>query len=225
MVESYRLPTFEVDLHAEQHGAAGHALRRAHDRHLLRRGPRGSGRPVRWRVTQYPYAWNPDPIEGFVYSTDARFASRSRFRASPDVVRTVTHRRQPARALLDLDPSLEPTAQPRTYVVEATVTGADDQTVTTTTRVNAVPAFALGLKAPRVVEDRPSASPPRSSPWAPTASPPPARELTVRLVQRQWHSHLQASDFTEGSARYVTDVVDETLETRTRGERPTRPRA
>ena len=34
------------------------------------------------------------------------------------------------------------------------------------------------------------------------------REVTVRLLRREWHSHLRASDFTDGVARYITDVVD-----------------
>ncbi|MCO4746147.1 MAG: alpha-2-macroglobulin [Proteobacteria bacterium] len=212
MVEAYRLPTFEVDLHADttvpldapfdvQMTATYYA------------GGRVAERPVRWRVTQFPYAWNPDPIEGFVYSTDARFAGRSRFRASPDVVRSV-QTDATGQAMLDLDPSLEPTAQARTYIVEATVTGADDQTVTGTTRVHAVPAFALGLKAPRFVENETQIEPEIVA-VGPDGKPIAGKELTVRLKHRQWHSHLQASDFTEGSARYVTDIVDEVVETRT----------
>ena len=35
------------------------------------------------------------------------------------------------------------------------------------------------------------------------------KEVTVRLLHRQWHSILRASDFSDGVARYVTDVVDE----------------
>ncbi|TNE88930.1 MAG: alpha-2-macroglobulin [Deltaproteobacteria bacterium] len=212
LVEAYRLPTFEVDLH----GDGTVPLDKPFDVRMTATyyaGGRVAERPVRWRVTQYPYAWNPDPIEGFVYSTDSRFASQSRFRASPDVVRSVLTDAA-GESVIDLDPSLEPTAQPRTYVVEATVTGADDQTVTSTTRVHAVPAFALGLKAPRVVEKAKRFSAEVVA-VGPDGKPIADQELTVRLVQRQWHSHLQASDFTEGSARYVTDVVDETLETRT----------
>jgi hypothetical protein len=34
------------------------------------------------------------------------------------------------------------------------------------------------------------------------------REVTVRLLRREWHSHLKASDFTDGVARYITDTVD-----------------
>ena len=51
-----------------------------------------------------------------------------------------------------LNPAIEPTAQPRTYVVEATITGADDQTVTAASAIVALPPFVLGLKVPRYVE-------------------------------------------------------------------------
>ena len=34
-----------------------------------------AGRPVRWRVTQFPYDWQPPkPLPGFFYSTDSRFS-------------------------------------------------------------------------------------------------------------------------------------------------------
>jgi len=48
-------------------------------------------------------------------------------------------------------------------------------------------------------------------------------EVKVRLLNRQWHSHLRASDFSNGVARYVTDVVDEKVSetTVTSGEEPT----
>ena len=35
--------------------------------------------------------------------------------------------------------------------------------------------------------------------------------MTARLVKRNWSSTLQASDFSQGAAKYVTEVVDETL--------------
>ena len=54
-------------------------------------------------------------------------------------------------ATLDLNPATEPTAQPRSYVVEATVVGDDDQSVTSTQQVVALPPFALGVKIPRYV--------------------------------------------------------------------------
>ena len=36
-------------------------------------------------------------------------------------------------------------------------------------------------------------------------------DMTVRFVRRNWISTLQASDFSQGSAKYVTQVIDETL--------------
>src|SRR5262249_26370516 len=35
------------------------------------------------------------------------------------------------------------------------------------------------------------------------------QDLTVRLLKRRWNSQLQAGDFTQGSAKYVTETVDE----------------
>ena len=35
------------------------------------------------------------------------------------------------------------------------------------------------------------------------------KPVTVRLLERQWSSILQASDFTEGKPKYRTEVVDE----------------
>ena len=37
------------------------------------------------------------------------------------------------------------------------------------------------------------------------------QKLTLRLSKREWHSHLAASDFSQGVAKYVTDVVDSTI--------------
>ena len=35
--------------------------------------------------------------------------------------------------------------------------------------------------------------------------------MTVKLIHRQWNSVLQASDFAQGSAKYQTQVLDETV--------------
>ncbi len=35
--------------------------------------------------------------------------------------------------------------------------------------------------------------------------------MTVRFIRRNWTSVLQASDFSQGAAKYVTQVIDETL--------------
>src|SRR5205823_5861262 len=85
------------------------------------------------------------------YSSDVRFSGTKRFESSGKLERDDTTDENGA-ARLSLDPAVEPTAQPRTYVVEATVTGPDDQTVTNTKHVVALPPFVLGLKVPRYLE-------------------------------------------------------------------------
>jgi len=204
-VEAYRLPTFEVDLHSPDVVA----LDRPFDVRMTASyyaGGRVAARPVRWRVTQYPYTWFPEQREGFLYSSDGRFSRTGRFESTPAVVRESTSDEQ-GQAVISLDPSIEPNAQPRTYVVEATVTGADDMTVTQTRSVHAVPAFVLGMKVDRFLEDAT-----RIEPEILVAGPDGAlisgQEVTVRLIHREWHSYLQASDFSDGQARYITDIVD-----------------
>ncbi|MFT4625667.1 MAG: hypothetical protein ACI8PZ_004338, partial [Myxococcota bacterium] len=207
-IEAYRLPTFEVDLD----GADG-ALQVANDAPFevslaasYYAGGAVAARPVRWQVTQYPYTWSPDALDGYVYSSDGRYARSARFDATPAIRREATTDRT-GGARLVLDPGIEPTAQPRTYVVEATVTGADEQTVTAVHRVHAVPGFVLGLKVPRYL-DNPTAIPTSFVVTGPDGALLPGRDVTVRLLHRQWHSVLQSSDFTDGVARYTTDVVD-----------------
>lgn len=207
-IEAFRLPEFEIQLTAPDRvaldgefsvGLVG----------TYYAGGRVAGRPVRWRVTQFPYPWQPRGREGFLFSSDARFAGARRFEGTPRFEEeAVTD--QDGGATLTLNPAAETTAQPRTYLVEATVTGADDQTVTAVHQVVAVPPFVLGLKAPRFVANATGISP-EVMVLGIDDAPLAGLSVTVRLKHRQWHSVLQASDFAQGKARYLTDVVDETV--------------
>ncbi len=205
-VDAYRIPTFEVDLHAPDKVPLDHEFGVALTSTYYA-GGKVAGRPVEWRVTQFPYTWTPKRREGFQYSSDGRFSGNARFESSPRLEKEDTTDENGA-ASLTLNPALEPTAQPRTYVVEATVTGPDDQTVTNTRRVIALPPFVLGLKVPRYLEHAKEVAP-ELVVVGPDGEPLAGTEVKVRLLNRQWHSHLRASDFSDGVARYVTDVVDE----------------
>jgi hypothetical protein len=207
-MEAYRIPEFEVSLH----GPDRTPLDREFTMGLTATyyaGGRVAGQPVRWRVTQFPYTWMPKGREGFRFSSDARFSGGGRFESTGELAREDVTDGEGA-ASLTLNPGAEPTAQPRSYVVEATVTGADDQTVTATRQVIALPPFVLGLKAPRYL-DKATAVTPEVLVLGPDGEPLPGQLVTVRLLHRQWHSVLQASDFSQGKARYVTDVVDEKI--------------
>ncbi len=211
-MEAYRLPLFEVNLHA----ADQVSLDKEFEVKLAASyyaGGKVGGRPVEWRVTQYPFAWTPRKREGFLYSSDGRFSRTERFQASPRLEKQDTTDENGSASIM-LNPALELTAQPRTYMVEATVTGADDQTVTASKSISALPAFVLGLKVPRYIEKAKEIAP-EIIVVGPDDSLLKDKEVTVRLLRREWHSALKASDFSDGVARYVTDVVDEKISEKT----------
>lgn len=211
-MEAYRLPLFEVNLHASDQVSLDKEFEVKLTASYYAGGKVG-GQPLEWRVTQYPLAWTPKKREGFLYSSDGRFSRTERFQASPRIEKQDTTDEN-GSASITLNPALELTAQPRTYLVEATVTGADDQTVTASKSIQALPAFVLGLKVPRYIE-RAKEIAPEIIVVGPDDALLSGKEVTVRLLRREWHSALKASDFSDGVARYITDVVDEKVSEKT----------
>ncbi len=206
--EAYRLPTFEVLLS----GAQRTSLDKPFDVGLLARWFTGglvSDRPVEWRVTQFPYVWSPPGREGFEFSSDSRFSGDTSFRSTPVLTRTVKTDAG-GSAQLVLDPTIEPTAQPREYVVEATVTGDDDMQVRSVQHVVALPPFVLGVKLPRYIAHAGGIDPEVLA-LDGEGHPLAGLKMTARLIRRDWNSVLQASDFAAGSAKYDTQVIDETV--------------
>jgi len=206
--EAYRLPTFEVLLNGPPHANLDapfdvKAVARFFAGGLL------SDRPMTWRVTQSPYVWSPPGREGFVFSSDSRFSGDEVFRSTPVLTRDAKTDAG-GSALLTLDPTLEPTAQPREYLVEATVTGDDDIQVRAVQRITALPPFVLGIKMPRYIP-QPGAIDAEALALDGEGKPVPSLKVTARLIHRQWNSILQASDFAQGAAKYETQVLDETV--------------
>ncbi|MBL8672816.1 MAG: alpha-2-macroglobulin [Alphaproteobacteria bacterium] len=206
--EAYRLPTFEVVLDGPQVTP----LDRSFSVSLAARYFAGGvlvGRPLKWRVSQFPLAWTPPGQPGFLTSNDSRFAKLGAFEATPmrEVDETVA---DDGSAHLSLNPAIEATAQPRRYMVEATVTGDDDIQVRSTFEVRAVPRFALGVKVPRYVEGADRIAPEIAA-IGYDGKLVAGEQVTVKLLRRTWTSTLQASDFSQGSAKYVTEMHEETV--------------
>ena len=209
--EAYRLPTFEVLLNHQPQVP----LDAQFQVNLLARYYAGgvvTDRPITWRVTQFPYTWNPPGRPGFLFSSDARFSADRTFRSTP-VMQSNGKTDAGGSAQLTLDPTIEPTAQPRTYMVEATVTGDDGQQIRSVAQIQALPPFVLGLKMPRYLPNVGTLSADVLAMDA-EGKPRPGVDMTVRLIKRDWNSILQASDFTQGSAKYVTQEIDRTVEER-----------
>ena len=196
--EAYRLPTFEVLLNAAEHVPLDAPFQVG----LLARYYAGgvvTARPIKWRVSQFPYAWTPNTKgrEGFLFSSDARFSAEQDFRSTP-VLQSEGKTDAGGSAQLTLDPTLEPTAQPRTYAVEATVTGDDGQQIRSVSHVAALPPFVLGLKTARYVA-HPGAIAADLIALDADGKPRAGIDMTVRLVKRDWNSVLEASDFSQGT--------------------------
>ena len=203
--ESYRIPRFEVQLFGADTVPMdrGFTLTMTADYYA---GGRVVGQEVTWQVTQQPDDFVvPTEYPGFLFSTDQRFGDGTPFRATGITKKEVTD--ENGSATLELNPALEPDGRSRLYVVEATVRGADEQTVTAAKLVSAAPAFVLGLKLERFLKDTLIINPEVLA-LDHAGKPLKGLEFGLRLMHRQWHSYLKESDFTTGKAEYVTDVVD-----------------
>ena len=206
--EAYRLPTFEVVLNAPQTVA----LDGTFDVDLLARyfaGGLAADRPVKWRAAQFPHVFTPPGREGFLFSTDARFSGDGKFKSTA-VLERDQRTDAGGAARMTFDTTIEPTAQPRRYSIEATVTGDDGVEVRNVQNVIALPPFVLGVKTPRYVE-RPSAVTPELIAIDGKGDAVVGLEMTVRLIKRNWISTLEASDFAQGAAKYVTQTQDDVL--------------
>ena len=217
--ESYRIPRFEIQLFGPDTVPTDRAftLTMIADYYA---GGRVVGQEVTWQVTQRSDTFRvPTEYPGFLFSTDKRFSDGTPFRTLGITEKELTD--ENGSATLELNPALEPDGRSRLYVVEATVRGADEQTVTAAKRVLAAPAFVLGLKLERFLKDTLIINP-EVLVLDHAGKPLAGLEFHLRMLHRQWHSYLKESDFTTGKAEYVTDVVDVPLmqQTLTSGTEP-----
>ncbi len=206
--EAYRLPTFEVLLNATQTVS----LDSEFSVDLVARyfaGGLVAERRLKWRASQFPYAWTPPGREGWFFSSDARFSGDGAFKSTPVLEREAATDAAGA-ARIAFDPAAEPTAQPRRYQIEATVAGEDGVEVRNVASVVALPPFVLGIKTPRY-QAKPGAIDAQILAVDAKGVSLEGVEMTARLVKRNWSSTLQASDFSQGAAKYVTQVIDETI--------------
>jgi uncharacterized protein YfaS (alpha-2-macroglobulin family) len=210
--DAYRLPRFQVRLNGPAEIALDKPATIGMTATYYAGGP-ASARPVRWRVTEFPYAFAPQPRPGFIYATASLYQPDFGEQSTAAIDSEATTDKE-GRASLTLDPTQEASNAPRRYVVEATVTGDDGKTVTNTQDVRALPSFVLAMQAPRYLPAA-NAIPLQVLMVDDDGKPLSGRSITLTLLRRQWSSILQASDFSNGHTKYQTVVVDEKLIERT----------
>jgi uncharacterized protein YfaS (alpha-2-macroglobulin family) len=204
--DAYRLPKFQITMNGPDEIPLDKSSSVGMVATYYAGGP-AAGQPVRWRVTEFPYGFAPAARPGFLYATDSMFQPDFSQQSTASNESQATTDKE-GRASLTLDPTQEPSNAPRRYVVEATVTGDDGQTVTNTRDVLALPSFVLALKAPRYLPSA-NAIPVQVLMVDAGGKPIAGRPITLTLLRRQWSSILLASDFSDGKAKYQTEVVDE----------------
>ncbi|BCE02158.1 alpha-2-macroglobulin family protein [Marinicellulosiphila megalodicopiae] len=208
--EAYKVPKFEVQIHGDDVVA----LDKEFEVEAIAEyyaGGQVVDQQISWKVTQVPYTWTPKTTEfkDFSFSSDSRFSGRNAFRASSNIYLT-DKTDQTGSAKLSIDPTIEASLNPRSYVIEATVTDIDLQQVTNTQKVNAVPPLVLGLKVDRYFEKT-------GEYFADLIALDyqgkiiEGQKMQVRLIKRVWQSHLQATDFSNGEAKYITQVSESTV--------------
>ncbi|MGK0289399.1 MAG: hypothetical protein ACI86H_000843 [bacterium] len=211
-IESYRVPKFEVQVNGPDKVPLDRPFKMLLTADYYA-GGRVIGERVRWRVTQSAHSFYAPYYKGFLFSSNSRFSTSSSTTSASAIEKRMRTDKQGA-ATLSIDPSLGLGGQPRKYTVEATVTGADSQSVTTTKKVIALPPFMLGLKVKRFYSKIGTVNP-KFLVINHLGKPLAGKQFRLRFYQRQWHSYLLENDFTTGQSKYVTNIVDKNILTKT----------
>lgn len=210
-MESYRIPKFDVKLHGPD--------RVPNDKPFTMKltatyyaGGKVVNQGVKWRVTSFPYTFHPKGIEGYFLSSDSRFGARGySTQAGPLEEEQTTD--ENGEATLVVNPQSELDGNPRKYVCEATVTGADQLTVSSSRSVVALPSFILGLKTNRYVK---SGNTIEAEIIALDVDEKlsAGHKVSVQLKRLAWHSYLKETDFTVGKPEYITTETVDLIEER-----------
>ncbi len=201
-MEAYRLPLFEVKLHGPDRAPNDQPFTVQLTASYYAGGV-VVNQPVKWRVTSFPYSHQPKGLEGYLLSSDSRYGATSyESKAGPLEDDQTTD--DNGQTKIVVNPQLELDGNPRRYNCEATVTGADQQTVSNRYSVVALPPFVLGLKTERYIKSGNAISA-QIVAIDVNDSLAAGHEVTVRLKKMSWISYLQETDFAMGKPQYVTN--------------------
>jgi len=204
-IEAYRVPTFEVQLTGKTKVPLDAAFKvKAVARYYA--GGNVGNQAIAWSVTQRPYHWMPKGLDGYLFASSTQFARPGSARA-PDVTTQAGELDDTGAADITINPQLDLDGSARVYTFEATVTGPDEQPITATTEVKALPPFVLGMKLPRYLEKATTLEPSVLAVGVDDKLVK-GQEVRVRLFRRVWHSNLRETSFATGKAKYVTEQED-----------------
>jgi uncharacterized protein YfaS (alpha-2-macroglobulin family) len=211
-VEAYRIPRFDVRLSgADRIPNDGPAIVRATASYYA--GGRLVDREIAWKVTSYPYDHMPRGFASYILSSDSRYGAAQE-QQRHGVLEENGKTDGNGGAAVTLNPQAATAGNPTKYVVEATVTDADMQTVSARHTVIALPPFILGVRADRHITNGNTISA-RIAAIGVNDSLIAGQKVTVELKSVTWASYLTDSDFSSGKPKYITDETVELVESRT----------
>ncbi|HEY1100185.1 MAG TPA: alpha-2-macroglobulin family protein, partial [Myxococcota bacterium] len=207
-IEAYRLPTFELQLTGASRVRLDQPFTmRASARYYA--GGNVADQPIRWNVSRRAAWHTPAGREGFLFASSSQFA-RPEATSKPEQTEREGSLDDDGSDTITMNPEKDLDGSPRVYRFEATVTGADDQEVSSVTEVLALPPFSLGMKLDRFKKTATTIAPEIIAVGVDDKLVA-GQQVTVRLFKRTWHSHLRESHFATGEANYVTEQEDKKL--------------
>jgi len=202
VVEAYRVPRFELRLSgADRIPNDGPAEVRALASYYA--GGRVVDQAVSWKVTSFPYDHRPHGFANYILSSDGRYGAVSGQRRQ-SVFEENGKTDENGGASITLNPQAATAGNPARYIVEATVTDADRQTVSARHTVVALPPFILGVRTNRHITSG-SAISARVAAIGVNDSLIAGQKVSVELKRVTWTSYLTDSDFSRGKPKYITD--------------------
>ncbi len=211
-IENYRIPKFEIRFSSPEQSTTDSPFKVDLSASYYAGGP-VINRKVEWKINRRLFIHKPDKFRDFLFSSNRRYSREF----VPEKFKTITRETTTdgkGISSISIDPSEDPSAQSRSYILEATIRGADKQTVTAVKEIKSYSPFLLGLKCSRLIKNK-MVIEPEIVVLNHKGELHKEKNITVTLYHRQWHSHLKESDFTTGKTRYITDVVDKKLSSET----------
>ena len=169
---------------------------------------------VRWKINQFPHSMRfPSKVtkkyKNYLFSSDPRYTRFSRFNNSGIVTKNSTTDEY-GGDILEIDPTKEANSQVRKYVVEATVTDKDNQSVTSTLDVIAYPSFVLGMNINRYY-DKIAPLKPKIVAIDNKGKNIEKLRVNLKVTKREWHSYLLALPIANDKPKYRTEKVDRVI--------------
>jgi alpha-2-macroglobulin len=200
-IEAYRVPKFEVRMFGPD--------KAPNDRPLTIKlsatyfaGGKVTGQPVAWNVVSYPFSFVPEAAAGYIMSTDNRYGAVDEERQQ-GVVEEKDATDDAGQSSIVVNPQSATKGNARRYVCEATVTDADEQTVSNRHVFLALPPFALGLKVDRHITGT-NVIRAKIVTVGISGKFEGGHAVTVSLKKMSWTSYLQETDFSLGKPKYLT---------------------